>query len=626
MVPSDNSKTDYIFGFNAYITTGGGGSDRIIYYSNKEKTAYFTDERTNAGSSLYVSEYTAYQKVANQINTSISATLKTAMANKAKTENVIPVITDTQVNTWRDTYDNKIVKTTQGKYYSIKFRSIPNTSRNVNITNTEGMTETYGAMDDVVSTLKTLTPRNINGNANAQSYKLKLNPLATYVVDIEELIDAETQGTLKTTHRFTDDALYDIYCLPYGEITVELEDTYQHITSIFTSDANSSMNIVNAIKAELGSSIYDIQLLPYCPLRDLMPAQVEGRALHLYAHDEDKVYTFFRSNSQTIRRGILYYAQSSQFSFDINQSISIKDYSTLLGTIDEVTKIKMSNDCDLYRLVSPNFNGQFEFSVAKNGGVDYFNVDCTYKPYMPYIHINPNFKNLYGQDFNDPTGLVCGGNFSIDQVNDPFKEYELQNKNYQQIFDRQLQSLDINNTLNMVEQGFKAGTGTLTGIAGGAVSGFMMGKGGPVGAGIGAAIGGAASLVGGIADTVLLAQRQQEARSLMNDLYSYNLQNIKAIPYSLTKVSALNNNNKIFPFIEYYSCTDEEKKVYKNKIEEKGITVRAIGTIGELCLDAPAHDDRVKWFQGRIIRFNSLYTTSQIAEAINNELQRGVYF
>ena len=47
------------------------------------------------------------------------------------------------------------------------------------------------------------------------------------------------------------------------------------------------------------------------------------------------------------------------------------------------------------------FSGEFEFSPAKNGGVEYFNVDYLYRPFSPYIHVTPNFGGLYGKDFND---------------------------------------------------------------------------------------------------------------------------------------------------------------------------------------------------------------------------------
>lgn len=59
---------------------------------------------------------------------------------------------------------------------------------------------------------------------------------------------------------------------------------------------------------------------------------------------------------------------------------------------------KITNETQLVRLCSPNWGSMFEFSLAKNNGVSKFNIDYTYKPYQPYIHINPDFKNLYGSD------------------------------------------------------------------------------------------------------------------------------------------------------------------------------------------------------------------------------------
>lgn len=84
---------------------------------------------------------------------------------------------------------------------------------------------------------------------------------------------------------------------------------------------------------------------------------------------------------------------------------------------DIALSMKVSNECDKYRLCSPNWSNFFDFSLAKNGGtVMSFNVDCSYKPFSPYIHINPDFKGLYGRDFNDARGLICGGEFSLPQV------------------------------------------------------------------------------------------------------------------------------------------------------------------------------------------------------------------
>jgi hypothetical protein len=135
------------------------------------------------------------------------------------------------------------------------------------------------------------------------------------------------------------------------------------------------------------------------------------------------------------------------------------------------TNIKLNNECNLYRLVSPNYNGQFEFSVAKNGGVNYFNVDVTLRPYNPYIHVNPNFKNMYGQDFDDSRGLICNGDFSLPMVTDAFTEYELNNKNYQQIFNREIEHMDFTQAQERVQAGWNIAGGAVMGAGAGALAG-----------------------------------------------------------------------------------------------------------------------------------------------------------
>lgn len=143
---------------------------------------------------------------------------------------------------------------------------------------------------------------------------------------------------------------------------------------------------------------------------------------------------------------------------------------------DEAIDIKISDNCDKYRLVSPNYNGQFEFSLAKNGGsIEYFNVDYTYKPYNPYIHVNPNFSGLYGRDFDDARGLICGGNFSLPIVTSAFTDFEVANKNYNAIFDREILNMDREHEIQRQEATFGAIAGAVKGGATGAAAGAMVG-------------------------------------------------------------------------------------------------------------------------------------------------------
>ena len=157
------------------------------------------------------------------------------------------------------------------------------------------------------------------------------------------------------------------------------------------------------------------------------------------------LYGMDTAHTQTI---FWLYPEYSNFTFNITQPISMK-----LTDDNQAIRLKMDNECSLYRLCSPNYNGLFEFSVAKNGGsVDFFNVDITLKPINPYIHINPNFKGMYGIDYDDSRGLICGGDFSIPKWSNAFVEYELNNKNYQQIFDRQLQHMDFTHKQEAIAQ------------------------------------------------------------------------------------------------------------------------------------------------------------------------------
>jgi hypothetical protein len=102
---------------------------------------------------------------------------------------------------------------------------------------------------------------------------------------------------------------------------------------------------------------------------------------------------------------------------DINKTLTVPSRQVTNNAL----KYKLSNELDVYRLCSPNYNGLFEWSNVKNDRTDKFNIDCTLRPYNPYIHVTPVFKTsgLYGQDFDDQRGLICQGDFSIPIINDP---------------------------------------------------------------------------------------------------------------------------------------------------------------------------------------------------------------
>ena len=626
--PNTMTKVNAHAYFNAYCTPFGGGYVRSLDLG-ANRVGSFNDRAPTSGTNISTASYDYYAKAASQLN-SLSNATKDAIFTAAGQDNLIDAVTQATFDLYRNTYDGKTIRLTNGRLYSISFRTTASTTKSSRVTSSQYQA-TFNAMGNAAQSLKNSTPAYIywygDGYPNEFAFEFDFTPSAAYVVDIAEVQANEISATLKTTHRPTEDAVYDIYCAPYLNFSWKIHSTESSYSTISQSPTDS-MNIMLALKEALGSSLYDIQVVPYCPLRDLMGSPSTAKVL-VEQSDEDKTYALFKDNNSTIIAG-LFYSKMSQFEFNVSKTISMPHLSGQNGIpiLTAAENVKLVDGATKYRLVSPNYNGQFEFSVAKNNGVGSFNVDCTYKPFSPYIHVNPAFSNMYGQDWNDARGLICGGDFSLSQVSDAFTEYSLQNKNYQEIFDRQIQNMDVNNSIARTEAVWGAVAGGVKGAAGGAVAGAMVG--GVPGAIVGGAVGAVTSAVGGAMDYELLKQRQEEARDFAIDMYGYNLSNVKAIPYSLTKVGAINGNNKLFPFVETYYATDEEFAAFAKKVKADGMTIMAVGTMNELCIANPALTGEKRMFKGQIIRFddesNPLRADADIAEAINSELMKGVYF
>lgn len=448
--------------------------------------------------------------------------------------------------------------------------------------------------------------------ADPNSYSFSINfDATTYSIYLEEqpepTLTYEIQIDNKRWH--LNDAPYDMFCIPYSD------DLIINNGNALLCQANKELAFQTALalgRDYMGAGyIYDIQLLPYCPVRECI--QPDGTFdVQSANHYEIKSYTEDEHYLTGDVVGTVIFSTVSNFTLNITNPISI-------------TNKKIQTNCDTWRLCSPNYSGLFEFNVAKNDGVQYFNIDCTYKPYNPYIHINPNFQGLYGYDANDMRGLVCGGDFSLPQVTDAWRTYELNNKNYQEIFDRNIQSMEVKNSVQRNQQIFGAITGTAIGGASGALVGS---KAGPYGAIAGAVVGTAASAIGGILDVQYGDILRNEALDYTKDMFGYQLGNIQALPYSLAKTSAFTANNKIWPFLEYYTCTETEKRALANKIAWNGMTVMRIGTMNEFIGNTWSYQDIKSkgYIKGKLIRLEELIGDDyHIVNALSGELDKGVF-
>lgn len=481
--------------------------------------------------------------------------------------------------------DGKILQVgTSGtiRYYKISINNIQSTIKDYAIT--QGVIRNY---------LNSLPVGNIFYTSDAET---RITYLSREIV-LTEVSEGTFKTTIQTERYKLKDAPYDMFCIPFGECTIKNDNPAFEIPIT----KSLSMAVAQGIASQLNVNLYDVQLLPYCPMSGFV---IDGNIININTSVTNR-YTLVTDEAGNKRNILLWStASTGSKSLNINKSVENK---------------KIENQCDKYRLISPNYNGEFEFNAAKNAGINGINIDFTYLPYQPYIHINPVFNELYGQNFNDARGLICGGDFSITYLNDKWASYKLQNKNYQNIFDREVQNMETNRKYQRVQEITSAATGALSS---GAMAGIVTGN---VFAGIGAGI---ASGLGGIADVAISDKLYNEALDYKKDLFGYQLDNIRALPSSIAKTTGYTANNKLFPQLVYYTCTEREKRAVANKIAYNGMSVGVIGLISDYIYNSWSYEDITDkgYIKAQIIRLEHIADDTHLLNAISEELYKGVYF
>lgn len=457
-------------------------------------------------------------------------------------------------------------------------------------------------------------------DAKEPIYEIECQCVA-YSLWYEDIPVASATLTIPSDRGHLSDAPYDMFCIPVGALKIGEKETNASMAWKLAAE------LVDYLQAGASSNLYDIQYLPYCPIESnhLILDWDDDPELDLESYTQVGKYVTKLEDSDGELYSAMIWCTRSSFSNYLDKD----EYKIEVPT--EVYDFKVANQVDMYRLVSPNYNGQFEFSATKNGGVQGWNIDCTYKPFSPYIQVSPDFSGLYGRDFNDARGLICGGDFSITQVSDAWQQYQLQNKNYENVFRAQITNMDSVRDIQRKQEfwGVAGGASAAAGqmVAAGLISGNpLIAAGAAVGAG-------AISAGAGAIDRKYSEQLYNINKSYTETLYEYGIENIRALPYALTKVGSQVVNYKIVPFVEYYTATNEEKQNLYNKLLYSGFTVEAVGTIENYI----GSIDPVigSFIQATPIRLESrtvgddyipFNEDSHIADFITQELQRGVYF
>lgn len=422
----------------------------------------------------------------------------------------------------------------------------------------------------------------------------------------------------KVSHQQTADSSYDVFAIPLGGSVDIINESTPESTTKVDIDDSYVMDIVNAmidkwkVATDSSAGLIDIQWLPYGP---------------------DQIIGDFRETLNQIRVGgtcvgVLLWLKSCQ----LEKTITGTDYTLTMPS--DPLQARIYGETHSWRLCSPNQASMFDFSAVKNEGITGYNIDIAFKPFTPYICVAPIFNGLYGSNFNDGRGLILSGDFSLDQVSSAWNQYKWQNKNYELIFNRQIATMDVEMTYaqrtaqqQKVTDAMSTVTGTLKGIGSGAYIGNKVGGG--YGALAGAVIGGSSALASGIINQAYdreNAGTESYIRSLnrQNTIaqYQYQIASIKARGDTITKISSFNPNNKIYPVLESYECTYQEKSQLAESIKWSGLSLEMIGTPSQF-LSSPGcfiSATPLRLLDGEVMR-----APEQIYLAIIDELEAGVY-
>ena len=548
-----------------------------------------------------------------------SALASKILGQQTSVENAVSAV----INTRQESQDtiNTLLDMSGNVYYDLASNKIFSISLTKEGVRDWGQEITNGNLYEIVSNAAIEACDMKIGGSGANNVNIFVSsPITSYQLIIRDLTGtAGATLTIASTVNTLDDAPYKMFAIPAQRVRVHMNEGVT-----FSNDPQLSKNLASILPTKLGANLYDIQYLPYCPFRGAVTADGDITINDDINNVRDISISFLTTNQGLDILSYMLWCKTSNFSFNIMEKVSIPA---------EAISFKVEHETSFCRLVSPNYNGSFEFKPTSNYGVDYFEVSCSYKPFQPYIHINPHFsqEGLYGGDFNDQRGLVCGGDFSLPIATDNWINYQIQNASYKDAFQRQIENMETTYSINRAQMKTAGQLGVATaGISGGA-SGAMLGSiGGPWGAVAGGAVGGAGGALGsarGLSKDLEYADAlQKEALSYTEDQFNYSLQNIRALPYSLGRVGAFTIDNKIFPFLEFYTATEQEKKALEEKIKYRGMTVGVIAPLGEFI-----QDERT-FIQGSVIKFENVvndvgmsFDEYHMAAALANEIHKGVY-
>ena len=518
--------------YDYFLQNAGAWSPEVVTATNYHSRFYGDSSKAKA----------AMKAGAQAIYSTLSARMTPSNCTYKGYTSVMSTITKYNGTTFTDTSTGLVYKATL---------SLVEESRDDIYVSSNNNSDLYTlflkAANGVDSTLGCYSPSVSNINwapirtRGAKNYRIS--------VTVQQLSDTVYSWTIDKTRRQTKDAPYDCICMPYrndGSVA-----GYRIDDKLVTVDYEANMQLASALSAYYGSSVYDVQLLPYCPVQDLINSTISG-GMSVKSTTSGVNYKY-----DTTSKTIVFYCDTINTKFSKGKNIS-----------PQMEKIQ--SICNKYKLVAPNYSSEYEIPVFENGGIYHWNVTQTLIPYSPWIQIVPVFNNFNGTNLNDSKGLIVGGSLSITQTSSSWAEYIRSNSNYSQIFESQMAYQEYQQKNSMISSALSAGSTALTT---GITSGIMTGN-----VGVGAAAG-FVSGAAGIADLFTQKEMNQKANEYKREQYNLQLGNIKSTPATISKVTSINSNFAVWPYIETDSCTDAEREIVRSYLKNYGMTINQVGQL-----------------------------------------------
>ena len=312
---------------------------------------------------------------------------------------------------------------------------------------------------------------------------------------------------------------------------------------------------------------------------------------------------------------------------ETNENIKFNGVSQVAQFLDNddlqyITNLpKLTNihkETDTIKIVSPSRASQFLFRPYDNNGIMIFNTKITLRPYDTTIYIRPSTQGLLIYDWDDKDCLVINEDFSLTNVSSEWAQYIYQNKNYSNIFDRQIQGREFERSWErQIENAQKLSDSwsarNLSATKARTYTGNI-----PIVSSIAGAIGSLFEDQGYMRAAQLDREYNealyQEGLSLSRDLFNYQMDNIKSQPNIPSKITTIDCKFLDGVYLEYYSTNDTELNAIHNYYKYNGNRIDAYGSFAQYW----------GWYvRGKIIKSN-YYTQPEIDE-LNRRLEMGVF-